>query len=253
MYSPGGTWGPRVQQDYQLVILHSGHLDLILDDCPIVIAAGQAILLHPRHHEYFQFSAKIDSRHSWCSLRPIHMPRTLVSQLKEVCGPILWTPRLQQLFMIGFSYNQSLLTHQDLEIKRSIYLALHLFTEFALETLSQSGSVTDQRLEKMKHLIACESHLPLKLADLARASGLSKQHILKICRHRGLPSPIRQLYLQRLETAADLLLHTGLSIKEISERCGFINPYHFSRKFSEWSQLSPRFYRNKMQKDNRFK
>ena len=77
------------------------------------------------------------------------------------------------------------------------------------------------------------------LADLARAAGLSKQYLRKICRTLGLAAPLAQLYQQRLHRASDLLLHTGLSIKEIADQCGFENPYHFSRKFKQWSSLLP--------------
>lgn len=246
IYSPGGTYGPRVQRDYQIVIVHYGDLQLTLDDEIIAVPAGRAILLHPRHREFFCFSSETPTRHSWCAIRPLKVPRALSTLIQRVQGTIVWTPRLQQLFDIGQACGQSPCAHPDLEGHRFLHLALHLFTEFAIENRRQSESVVDQRLEKMQHFIARESQSPLTLADLAREAGLSKQHLLKVCRQRGLASPLRQLYQHRLETAADLLLRTGLSVKEISERCGFENPFHFSRKFREWSQIPPRAYRERI-------
>jgi AraC-like DNA-binding protein len=118
-----------------------------------------------------------------------------------------------------------------------------MMAEYAAEAGRQQGSASDQRLERMRAAISSEYVLPLQLGDLARRAGLSPQHLLRLCRERGEPTPLEQLYRVRLENSADLLLHTGLSVKEISERCGFANAFHFSRKFRLWSGLPPRDYR----------
>ena len=39
-------------------------------------------------------------------------------------------------------------------------------------------------------------------------------------------------------------MHTGLSIKEIAEHCGFANAFHFSRKFKLAYGQSPRLWRS---------
>jgi len=243
VYDPGGNCGPRVQRDYQLVILHTGSLELQWDDRPYSLRPGQAILLHPAHREHFHFAPDQSTRHAWCSLQPAALPRSLKRALPISPEVRDWTPHLQNLFDIALRatrtpWNDSPLVEQSL-----LHIVLHLFAEFASESGRQSASPADERLERMRRLIVEKHDLKLDLSDLARAAGLSKQHLLKLCRERNLPSPIHQLYLLRLQIAADRLAQTGLSIKEISEQCGFENPFHFSRKFREVYGLPPKEYR----------
>lgn len=49
----------------------------------------------------------------------------------------------------------------------------------------------------------------------------------------------------KLNKAANLLLTSMLSVKEIAYRVGFDDPYHFSRNFRKFHGLSPKHYRNK--------
>ena len=95
----------------------------------------------------------------------------------------------------------------------------------------------------MEQFIRHEYTRPLSLDQIARASGVSRQHLLRLCRLRGKASAMKQLYLRRLEASADLLLHTGLAMSEIAERCGFVNVFHFSRKFKEAYGHSPLAWR----------
>jgi AraC-like DNA-binding protein len=80
---------------------------------------------------------------------------------------------------------------------------------------------------------------------MSAAAGVSRQHLLKLFRDRHGISPTRYLYDRRLEIAADQLIHTGLSIKEIAENSGFSNPFHFSRKFKQAYDENPRNWRAK--------
>ncbi|MEX2103818.1 MAG: hypothetical protein WD907_00600, partial [Bacilli bacterium] len=51
VYPPGGQCGPRVQQDIQLVLLHTGHMDIEIDDKLISFEPGHVVLLKPGHLE----------------------------------------------------------------------------------------------------------------------------------------------------------------------------------------------------------
>ena len=55
-------------------------------------------------------------------------------------------------------------------------------------------------------------------------------------------SPKADLLALRLEHAKQLLLYSGLSITEISERCGFKSIYYFSKYFKAKEGCSPRKY-----------
>ena len=80
----------------------------------------------------------------------------------------------------------------------------------------------------MERFIAENYTQSLTLDRIARDAGVSRQHLLKLCRLSAKATPMDQLYAKRLEVASDLLRHTGLSIAEIAEQTGFLNQFHFS-------------------------
>jgi hypothetical protein len=55
-YAPGGECGPRIQPDYQLVIVHLGEADVTFDDQRCQIPPGSVALMLPGRREHFHFS-----------------------------------------------------------------------------------------------------------------------------------------------------------------------------------------------------
>lgn len=252
-YPPGGALGPRTQGDFQLVIMHRGELELELDGRPIHVPAGCAILLYPGHREDFVFAREDQTRHSWCSITPEALPAPWSESLGRGSVPVPFGPRLSALLEIALAMPPS--TQADHGV--ALGLALALCGEAARlarrQQLVPEAPHGDAAVAKARAFIQRELAQPLDLAQISRAAGVSRQHLLKLFRERGLPTPTEYLYARRLETAAHLLSHTGLSIAEISEQTGFTNPYHFSRKFSQTHGLSPRAWRQALWKPNQAK
>ena len=126
-------------------------------------------------------------------------------------------------------------------------LGLALLTGFALRGHARAPvmSAGDQALARAEQFISKQSGECLSLSDMSVAAGVSRQHLLKLFRNHYGTSPTRYLYERRLGVAADQLMHTGLSIKEIAEKSGFANEFHFSRKFKQAYGESPRSWRSK--------
>ena len=64
LYEPGGVCGPRVQRDFELVILHSGQCEASLDKALRTLAPGAVYLFLPGGHEHFHFSSDQETHHS---------------------------------------------------------------------------------------------------------------------------------------------------------------------------------------------
>lgn len=251
LYAPGGICGPRVQHDYQLVIMHRGTLDLQLDGDRIKVPAGHAILLSPNHREHFIFARDEETRHSWCAIRPEAIPAAIRKQLRRNRGPLPFVGRMAAL--LELIRNADAGEEDSLQEAFYLGLGLGLLCDFALtarERHSPPGT-GEKSLQRLDQFIRSEYTQSLTLGDMARAARVSKQHLLRLCRLEGKGTPIEQLYLRRLEVAADLLSHTGLSVGEIAERCGFANPFHFSRKFKQAYRTSPLNWRKELWTRNR--
>jgi AraC-like DNA-binding protein len=239
-YGPGGVCGPRVQRDYQWVAVVRGSLELQLDDNVVRVPSGSGILLTPGHRETFNFSREAPTRHVWCSVAPSSVPSVLRSVLRKGPGPSPVTASVDQLLGTGLDLAPGI------GEAVTLHLALALLGAFAQSARSGRGTARpgDERILRVDHFISREYHRSLALIDLARAAGVSRQHLLKLFREAGRPSPMALLQEERLRQARNLLIQTGLPIGEIAERCGFANPFHFSRTFRSANGVTPRDFRS---------
>ena len=89
VYPAGGRFGARIQRDFQLVAIHEGELDLVLDGVEIHVARGEGILLSPGHEERFTFARRRETRHSWCTIRLEAVPHALRRMLRGMSQPRL--------------------------------------------------------------------------------------------------------------------------------------------------------------------
>jgi AraC-like DNA-binding protein len=246
VYKPGGVCGPRIQRDYQLVVLHKGELDLRLDGRRIRVEARHAILLSPGHREHFIFSRERETHHSWCSIDVDAVPQKL-RLLGQSGTPAPADSCTEALLALGKTMYFEGQDDPFLENSFHLSLGLALLTGFALgvhQTKTSTSVPGDQILGRAEEFIQNEFGQRLSLADIAAAAGVSRQHLLKLFRLRRGNTPTQILYERRLGVAADQLTHTGLSIREIAEHCGFANEFHFSRKFKEAYGKSPRDWRS---------
>jgi AraC-like DNA-binding protein len=121
------------------------------------------------------------------------------------------------------------------------HIGLALFAEFLHQaTLWPQRTQRDDGLSRATACI--EEHFGeedclarARLAARCSESGLNQQ----FRRYLG-TSPARHLWLTRVERGVAMLRDTGLTVAEISARCGCKNPFHFSRLVKRSQGISPR-------------
>jgi len=80
---------------------------------------------------------------------------------------------------------------------------------------------------------------PLKLADMAPASGLSRRQMERLFQREMGRSPARYYLDMRLERAHLLLLSSSQAVIDIAMACGFSSASHFSRTYRERHGCTP--------------
>jgi AraC-like DNA-binding protein len=238
IYAPGGECGPRIQHDYQLVIVHLGSADVSFDEQRCVIPPGSVALMLPGRREHFRFSRRHSTHHSWCAVHPHRVPRPLRKRLAGLAPVLPQSQTFKYLMKAGFSIR----TRRTQEGRHMLgVLGLALLEEYI--RMAQTGADETNRgspCERARNYLEehCAEEDCLKVAS--RSAGVTPQHLIRLFRATYQQTPGRYLWQLRVERGADLLAATGLTVSEIADRCGFKNPFHFSRLLRKMQGLSPR-------------
>jgi AraC-like DNA-binding protein len=243
-YSPGGFCGPRTQRDYQLVLLYAGSCDVKVDAANIALRVGEARLFTPGHREHFQFDARVQSHHFWCSASPAALPRELRLALDAAaCAAAPPSECFARLASAAFL----LLPDASDAAGRAVdALAAALFSEF-LNMAAHAAAAPQRDACVARALRHMQGHLsePGCLAGAQRAAGCCANALIYKFKAAMGATPARHLWRLRAEKGLELLADTGLSVAEIAEQCGFRNPFHFSRCIRGLQGASPREVRRR--------
>jgi AraC family transcriptional regulator of arabinose operon len=242
-YAPGGECGPRVQYDYQLVIVLLGEARVRVDGETHLIAPGSVALQHPGHREHFRFAPRHPTHHTWCAVRPGAVPSPLRRRLRKLPAVLPQSRAFESLMRAAFD----IASWREPEGRRMVkVLGLALLDEF-VRMAREGGDDRDRDTphERARRWIDEHSAEPDVLAAAARAAAVTPQHLIRLFRAHYATTPGRYLWRLRVERGAGLLTASGLTVAEIADRCGFKNPFHFSRLLRQMQGLSPRQLRQR--------
>jgi AraC family transcriptional regulator of arabinose operon len=242
-YEPGGHFGPRVQGDYQLVIVLLGEACVAIDGSPHVIPPGSVALLSPGSTEQFRFSQDHLTHHTWCAVRPDIVPAPLRRRLAQLPVVLPQSRSFDLLMKAAFAIT----SWRRVEGRRMLgVLGIALLTEFVRMAKEggdekDSGSPHDRARRWLdEHFAEADA-----LTGAARVSGVTPQHLIRLFRQHFGTTPGRYLWQARVERGSVLLTASGLTVAEVADRCGFKNPFHFSRLLRRMQGVSPRKLRQR--------
>jgi AraC-like DNA-binding protein len=127
----------------------------------------------------------------------------------------------------------------------SQYLAIGLILSL-LQSHTRGSAESSDQPEFLNWIVSFMSlHLsePLRVADMARRAGLSPSRFSAVFRDRFGRPPHQFLLHLRIQRAQDLLRHTGLTLQQVSDRCGFADVHHFAKTFKKVTRQTPGSYR----------
>ena len=244
VYDPGGTCGPRIQQDLQFFILHRGQAVISLDGQQHKVPVDHVCILLPGVHEYFRFARNVPTEHGWCSMSFDKFPRHFNEQLSAIAFMHPLTANLRAILELGLSLQRSGSERNLLAITRLAETFFYAYVG-ASQSLELNAQPQPEPVERACQFIAANLEFPIKLTEVAHGAGVTINHLIRLFNNHLKTTPSRYLWRVRTRRGVELLRDTGLNISEIAYRVGFATPFHFSRLVKEHYGLSPRQLRQK--------
>lgn len=256
VYQPGESLQPRVLSDFELVYIIEGQVTYFSDGLAFAIAPGGFILGRPGFHETYCWDARIPTRHAFFHFGIISYP----SDWPDLCD---WPRVRNALSPVCVRLFQHILQHiyehddwpavqPEPKDCRQVEVLIDTFME---DHRTETACFERERQEPVRRALMLMRRLaeenpahPLTLAEAAAQAHVTGKHLCRLFNSSLGYSPMQTFTLLKLQAARPLLMRTNLSIKEIAERCGFDNPFYFSRRFSQTYGCSPSSFRELLRK-----
>jgi AraC-like DNA-binding protein len=236
VYSPGGRFGPRLQQDLQLVLLHTGNMEVSIDGVRHAIQPGNVVLLKPGHQEYFSFAEEQETWHRWIAVHPRSLSAETVRELESLPLQLPLSGEMNHLTDLMLSL-QDAETWESPLLRSLGYAALMLYISESRrrENVKRTHPAVQLAMQRIRADFARE----LSLQELSEAAHVTPEHLIRLFRREQGVTPIQYLWGYRVLRSEELLRSTGLSIAEVAERCGFKTSYHFARLVKRYTGKTP--------------
>ncbi len=241
-YEPGGAFGPRVQPDHQLVLIHEGWADIAVDGQSFRLGKGQVSLLLPGRAEHFAFAADRPTLHSWCA---VHLAAPAPSLEAVFAAAPRWRPlsrRLESVMAAGLALGFSGGAVADaLRGKLGEAALLEYLLDAAPERVHEAQ--LPEPIRRARRHIDLHWAEAIDLDVLGDRAHVTPSHLVRLFRQHLGTTPMRYLWDVRLRRARQLIAGTGLPMAEIARQCGFKTPAHFARAIKDEYGAAPRALR----------
>jgi AraC family transcriptional regulator len=93
---------------------------------------------------------------------------------------------------------------------------------------------------RCKALIDAQAERLMTLEEISQTAGVEASSVCRWFRRYQGTSPYQYLLRRKMNIAAEFLVEHGGLVKEVGQRIGFADPYHFSRAFKAVHGIAPR-------------
>ena len=104
----------------------------------------------------------------------------------------------------------------------------------------QTSEPAREAFLRCKALIDAQAEGLATLEEIARAVSVEASSVCRWFRRYQGTSPYQYLMRRKMNLAAEYLIENGGLVKEVAQRVGFADPYHFSRAFKSVHGVAPR-------------
>lgn len=128
-------------------------------------------------------------------------------------------------------------------VKQFVFAKFHSYRDYAEETKDYAGKIRDY--------VAEHYTVNFSLDEMAEHLGITKQHLITVCKKRYNRTPVEYLNEYRIEEAKRLLSDTRTKIADIGTHSGFNSNSYFAKVFKQYTGITASEYRELLFKRKR--
>ena len=236
------TYRPHGMFDYQIIYIESGCLYVGEND--MVVPAGSLLLYKPGEPQIYKYKPNDGTSYYW-----IHFSGDSIEKLLKDIG-LYNIDCLKNVFFPNFKSIMYKIV-SEIRLKKANYscqCACYLFELLNSigRNISQNNSASSINPEVLFPAMNAMEKQPKKqytLKDYAAMCNMSISRFSHIFKEHTGKSPMQYKNTIIIETAKHLLENSNMSIIEISREVGIPDSLYFSKKFREYTGISPSDYR----------
>jgi len=128
----------------------------------------------------------------------------------------------------------------------------NIFSKKQIEQNKEKGEI-DNEVARVKLFIERNCYKKVSLEGAARAVSLSSKYLSRLFKEREGVGFNQYKFIVKLNRAKELLLSGGLSVVQIADKLGYLNPESFIRMFCKYQKTTPGAYRSKYSRQKSIK
>lgn len=245
-FRPGSSSGGYYQQQWGMNLTISGAAYWRFDSSGSETRHGDLLLGPPPTRSYWQVVGEEPWETVYAAFQPRPHWHEWLRQFNIVDGRTVVHLEDEELFTLvrdGMTRAHHLNLHSSTNRQDWALLALEEVFLHLHAHLARERETTDPRVDEAIRYMHAHFPEPISMAVLAQVVYLSESRLSLLFSHQVGKSPMEYLESVRLTRACDMLRFGPAPIAEIASAVGYHDANYFSRRFSQFTKLSPRAYR----------
>lgn len=243
-YSGGHSYGPRMYNHFSAHFIISGKGTYTVEEKSFSLGAGEGFMIMPNamitytadENEPWEYIyANFSGTDSEALVRSAGLDRENMTFSYEMTDDMIKDlDRMREC--------SGDISAKGYDVTGCFLLAMSRLVQ--AENERNRGQLLPERyVRKAVSYIEDNYHNDIKVSQIASHIGVDRTYLYKIFKRSLGISPVEYLKNYKLERAAQLMEHDGITVGEIALSAGFCDASHFSKSFSEKYGCTPGQYR----------